>query len=335
MTENLLVRNWRRIPARSCAGGAPRRLLAPILALALVLVACGSGDPTTNTTTTEPTSTTSDSTTTTMVSTTTVAPTTTAEGTTTTNPTEATGSAVYFMLDQLEGEDPPGPLLVPVYREVDPSADPASVVVEALLDGPTDDEVAGTPAISTAIPDGTRLLGVSVDGGVATVDLSGEFEGGGGSSGMFARLAQVVFTLTRVPDIGSVTFSVDGELVEIFSSEGIVLDGPQEREDYYDLLPFVFVDIPAWGEPVTSPVEVSGLSNVFEAVSQVMLTDDDGAPLFEDVVMASCGTGCWGEWSIEIPYAVDREQFGALIVWVDSAKDGSRIDIREYPVRLG
>ena len=53
---------------------------------------------------------------------------------------------------------------------------------------------------------------------------------------------------------------------------------------------------------------------------------------FEDMVMATCGTGCWGEWSIDVPYEVDREQLGALIVWEYSAKDGSRIHIREYPV---
>jgi hypothetical protein len=100
------------------------------------------------------------------------------------------------------------------------------------------------------------------------------------------------------------------------------------------LLPPIFVDYPAWGEPVTSPIHVSGLSNVFEAVSQVMLTDDDGEPLFEDRVMATCGTGCWGAWEIEIPYEVDRQQFGALIVWEFSAQDGSRIHIREYPVQL-
>jgi hypothetical protein len=66
-----------------------------------------------------------------------------------------------------------------------------------------------------------------------------------------------------------------------------------------------------------------------------MLTDDDGATLFEDHVMASCGTGCWGEWSVDIPYAIDREQFGTLIVWEISAKDGSQVNVREYPVLLG
>jgi hypothetical protein len=254
--------------------------------------------------------------------------------TTTTTTAEPTALAVYFMLEQLQGEEPPGPFLVPVYRDVSSPGNLAEEAVEVLLAGPTPDEVAGTPSISTAIPKGTATLGGSVDDGVATVNLSSEFDDGGGSFGMFARLAQVVYTLTRLPDIDSVAFEIEGEPVTVFSAEGIELDGPQQRDDYYDLLPPIFVDRPAWGEPVSSPIEVTGLSNVFEAVSQVMLTDDDGGPLFEEAVMAACGTGCWGEWSIEIPYQVDRDQLGALIVWEFSAKDGSRIHVREYPVLL-
>lgn len=238
------------------------------------------------------------------------------------------------MLDQLDGEEAPGPFLVPVYREMSESADTLQQTLQLLLTGPTAGESAGVPAMSTAIPEGTRALGGSIDGGVATVNLSSQFDDGGGSFGMFARLAQVVYTLTRLPDVDAVAFEIDGEPVTVFSSEGIELDGPQQRDDYYDLLPPIFVDSPAWGEPVTSPVQVRGLSNVFEAVSQVLLTDDDGAPLFEQTVMATCGTGCWGSWSVDIPYQVDRDQFGALVVWEFSARDGSRINIREYPVRL-
>jgi germination protein M len=296
----------------------PGRLGVWTAVIALILTSCAPG---------------AGGTTTTVAPTTTSAPTTTATPTSTTSAAEPTGLAVYFLLEDLE-DQPPGPFLVPVFREADAGDDPAMAVIELLLDGPTSDEIAGTPAISTAIPEGTAVLGVDTSGGLATVDLSGEYDDGGGSFGMFARLAQVVYTLTRLREVDEVAFEIEGELVTVFSSEGIELDGPQQRDDYYDLLPPIFVDYPAWGEPVTSPIQVSGLSNVFEAVSQVMLTDDDGEPLFEDRVMAACGTGCWGAWEIEIPYEVDRQQFGALIVWEFSAQDGSRINIREYPVQL-
>jgi spore germination protein GerM len=304
------------------------RGLAPIAALTLVLSACApeTGD---TTTTAEVITTSVPTTSTTQPPTTT----TTQPPTTTTTIAAQAGAVVYFLLDELE-EDAGGPFLVPVYRDVSSSDDPAQQAVDLLLEGPTDDEMAGIPAISTAIPDGTDALGSSVEDGLATVNLSDEFDDGGGSFSMFARLAQVVYTLTRNAGIDEVEFQIEGEPVTVFSSEGIELDGAQDRSEYYDLLPPVFVDAPAWGEPVTSPIHVSGLSNVFEAVSQVMLTDDDGEPLFEETVMASCGTGCWGEWETDIPYTIDRDQFGALIVWEFSAEDGSRIHLREYPVQL-
>ncbi|HEX5695633.1 MAG TPA: GerMN domain-containing protein [Acidimicrobiia bacterium] len=310
-----------------------RRFLAVLAALALIITACGSdsGDTTS-------TSSTASTSTTTLPVTTTEGPepsTTTTAGVTSTTQVEAVGHVVYFLLAELDEDDgSPGPFLVPVYRE-GPSTDEAALTaLQLLVEGPTPDETAGTPTISTAIPEGTSVNGVTVEAGLATVDLSTEYDDGGGSFGMFARLAQVVFTLTRLPDIEGVAFSIDGEPVTVFSSEGIELDGPQQREDYYDLLPPIFVDSPVWGEPVTSPVQARGLSNVFEAVSQIMLTDDDGLPLFEETVMASCGTGCWGEWEVEIPFTVDRDQFGALIVWEISAQDGSQVNVREYPVQL-
>lgn len=309
----------------------PRRLLATLAVLGLVLAACGNGEGGETTTTGSPTTTGS----TMAASTTTAAPmtTTTAAVTTTTAPAETTSHVVYFMLEDLDVEDgSPGPFLVPVYR--DASGSGIETVVDLLLQGPTEDEMSGTPMISTAIPEGTSLLGVTIEAGVGAIDLSGAFDDGGGSLAMFARLAQVVYTMTRLPEVDEVVFSIDGEPVTVFSSEGIELDGPQERDDYYDLLPPIFVDSPAWGEPVTSPVHVRGLSNVFEATSQVMLTDDDGLSLFEDHVTATCGTGCWGEWEAEIPYTLDREQFGSLIVWESSARDGSQVNIREYPIIL-
>lgn len=51
--------------------------------------------------------------------------------------------------------------------------------------------------------------------------------------------------------------------------------------------------------------------------------------------MATSSSGVdWGVFDFTIDYDVDRTQRGALIVWTSSAEDGSRIDIREYPLVL-
>lgn len=314
------------------AMSARSHLVIVSIVASLFFGACGTGGTGVSTTTEEPESPTTvipSSTTTTLPPTTTTTETTT---TTTTVPSSPVGHVVYFLLEELEAESG-GPFLVPVYRESTTSPS-GSLVMESLLAGPTPDETSGIPSMSSAIPRGTSLLGVEIDSGTATVDLSSEFDDGGGSFSVFARLAQIVYTMTRLPDVDEVVLMIDGELVTVFSGEGIELNGPQTRDAYYELVPPVFVDYPAWGEPVTSPIHVEGLSNVFEAVSQVALTDDDGMILFDEMVMATCGTGCWGEWEIDIPYTVDRDQLGALMVWEYSAKDGSRLHVREYPIQL-
>jgi spore germination protein GerM len=113
----------------------------------------------------------------------------------------------------------------------------ARAALEALLAGPTKSEQATWPAISTAIPRDTRLLGITVKDGVARVDLSREFESGGGTFSMTARLAQVVYTLEQFPTIDAVEFYIEGKRVTVFSSEGVILDGPQRLEDFDDLVP--------------------------------------------------------------------------------------------------
>ncbi len=109
----------------------------------------------------------------------------------------------------------------------------ATAALDALLAGPTPAERAAGDA--TSIPAGTRLLGVSVKDGVATVDLTSDYESGGGSLSMQVRLAQVVYTLTQFPTVRRVRFALDGTPVNVFSSEGIVLDHPVGRGDYANL----------------------------------------------------------------------------------------------------
>ena len=74
--------------------------------------------------------------------------------------------------------------------------------------------------MSSAIPAGTRLLGLTIKDGVATVDLSSEFESGGGSASATIRLGQVVYTLTQFPTVKSVVFQIDGRTVTRLRQRG-------------------------------------------------------------------------------------------------------------------
>jgi germination protein M len=260
------------------------------------------------------------------------APPATATPTPTPSPTPAATTIVraYFFLGSFTGNEG----LAPVLREVPQTKAVASAAMRALLQGPNADEMAARPAMYTAIPDGTQLRSVTIAGGVATVDLSGEFASGGGSASMFGRLAQVVYTLTQFSSVDSVRFELDGSEVTVFSGEGILLDQPVGRADFHDQLPAIFVDRPAWGASIGNPGRVSGLANVFEATFRVQLLNANGKVLADEQVMASCGTGCWGTFRTDLSYTVAKAQYGTLRVFDLSARDGSPENVTEYKVWL-
>ena len=222
---------------------------------------------------------------------------------------------------------------MPVLRVVPKSAAVATAAMNALLAGPTAKE-AGDRTMTTAIPDGTGLLGVTIKNGVATVNLSTEFDSGGGTASLQYRLAQVVYTLTQFTTIKSVVFQIEGQTVTVFGSEGIVLDGPVGRADYTAQLPAIFVDRPAYGAAIGNPAKVSGNADVFEATFRAAILDGSGKTLVDQQVMASCGTGCRGTFSVTLPYTVGKAQYGTLRV-VRPVREGRHSRSRSGTTRSG
>jgi germination protein M len=237
-------------------------------------------------------------------------------------PPEATTSfAVYF----LRGEK-----VAPVYREVPQTQAVGTAAVNALLAGPTSAE--RDLGVTSTVPEGARLAGLDVKDGTATVDLSPEFESGGGSLSMFGRLAELVFTLTQFSSVDRVWVASQGEPVTVFGSEGIVIDHALTREDFADLTPIILVEHPALLETVSSPVQVSGTASVFEATLRVRLVGPDGETLRDDTVTASEGAPGRGTFALGIPFT--RSGDGTVVAYTLSAKDGAEQHNFEVPVKL-
>ncbi|HXI80338.1 MAG TPA: Gmad2 immunoglobulin-like domain-containing protein [Verrucomicrobiae bacterium] len=251
-----------------------------------------------------------------------------------TSPSPSTGTTgttivrAYFWL----GGDPGTAGLVAVLRTVPGTKAVASAAMNALLAGPTSAE--GGREITTAVPDGSQLLGLTIKDGVATVDLSSEFESGGGSASVLTRLGQVVYTLTQFPSVKSVLFQIEGKTVTVFGSEGVTLDGPVGRADYVQLLPAIWVDRPAYGAAIGNPAHVTGSADVFEATFRISILDGSGKVIADQQVMATCGSGCRGTFDTTIAYNVTKAQYGTLHVYEPSAKDGSPVNVRDYRVWL-
>ncbi|MGH2773843.1 MAG: Gmad2 immunoglobulin-like domain-containing protein [Actinomycetota bacterium] len=187
---------------------------------------------------------------------------------------------------------------------------------------------------TSAIPDGTELLGVAREGSVLEVDVSSRFESGGGSLSMQMRVAQLVYTGTQFEDIEGVRILIDGQRVETIGGEGVDVSEPLTRRDFQDVAPFIVVESPKPGEDVTSPVTVNGFANVFEATVNIVIRDKSGDALVETFTTATCGTGCWGDFSEGVAFEVGERQRGRIDVLTYSAEDGSEQSVVSIPVVL-
>lgn len=99
---------------------------------------------------------------------------------------------------------------------------------EQLLAGPTDSDY------TTAIPEGTKLLGLKITPEGIHVNLSSEFVRGGGSASMSSRLAQVIYTATSSGRSDRVWISVEGKPLKNLGEEGIIVSQPMTRKDFKD-----------------------------------------------------------------------------------------------------
>lgn len=207
----------------------------------------------------------------------------------------------------------------------------ARAALNELFKGPNQSELSN--GWGTAIPGGTELLGIDIANGAATVDLSSEFESGGGSLSARLRLAQLVYTLTEFQTVQSVALEIEGQPATTFSSEGIVIDGPMTRADFEDLMAPIIVETPTAGQRVTSPVRISGNANVFEATVsiEILVGDETAAAAF---TTATCGTGCRGTYSKNVRFQVPEEVEAVIRVFESSAQNGAPIHVVSVPVVL-
>ncbi|HEV3473489.1 MAG TPA: Gmad2 immunoglobulin-like domain-containing protein [Actinomycetota bacterium] len=185
---------------------------------------------------------------------------------------------------------------------------------------------------TTAIPDGTELLHVARDGSVLEVDLSDDFEAGGGSLSMQMRVAQIVYTGTQFEGIESVRILIEGGRVDAIGGEGVPAGG--ERRDFENVAPAIVLESPKPGDEVSNPVTISGFANTFEANVVIRIRDANGDVLVETFTTATCGSGCWGDFSEDVRYEVTEPQEGRIEVLTYSAEDGSERDVISTPVFL-
>ena len=253
-----------------------------ILTVALTLVAAACGDDGGGASTTRPAATTI---------TPTPVPTTTAPPTTSAPSTTSLAAAPVDTKIYLTSEG----RIVIAHRQV-PGDNMVRAAIDALLAGTTSAEARG--GTTSAVPSGTRLLNVTVDGGLAVIDLSSAFGTGGGTLSMEARVAQIVFTATQFDAVDRVLFLMDGAPIEFLGGEGLILTEPQTRASTdRTITGSVLIDSPAPGSTVSSTFTVTGEGDVYEGQFPIEVWAGDQ----QVGGIAPVTAGAWGTWA---PFSV-------------------------------
>jgi hypothetical protein len=242
---------------------------------------------------------------------------------------EATYS-VYFLREERRG-----PRVGAAHREIAaPSGDhPAEETMRRLIEGPT--TIESDAGLVTDIPDETEVLGVEFDetANLATVDLSAAFAPTGEVVAV-TRLAQVVYTLTQFPDVERVAITIEGTPLALRDADGNPLVGPATRADYDHLTPLIFLESPAPGDTIVSPVRLWGTANTFEATFIAEIHDAGGKLLVSQFVTATSGNGVRGTFDVSLVFDPADAASGQVVVYEISARDGARVNEVVIPVQF-
>jgi hypothetical protein len=211
--------------------------------------------------------------------------------------------------------------------------------VEELIDGTPQD-----PDLFSAYPEEARVLGITIEDGTATVDWNaGVLEADVGAEREELGIQQVVWTLTEVPDIERVAFTVEGESEgEAFTGRVIedwwghvgLSDQPFTRSEDFIVAP-ITIDDPTEGATTSGTVTVSGTAQVFEANVQWRLIDASGAVVTDGFTTASAGAPQRGGWAdtISLP-SVDEPQIMTIEAFELSAEDGSELFVQTRHIEV-
>lgn len=116
-----------------------------------------------------------------------------------------------------------GAITVAVQRRIPDTPALAAATLRAWIKGPTCSE--REAGVGSSIPRGTRLLGISISQGTATIDLSSEFERTGlGTLYEGLLLEQLTWTITQFPTVERALLKIEGGFKDYYLGHGYIID---------------------------------------------------------------------------------------------------------------
>jgi spore germination protein GerM len=128
---------------------------------------------------------------------------------------------IYFIGQNINKED----IYKIVKREYSTAKDGTklNLSIKSLLQGPNEEEKA--QGIYSEIPKNTRLISIEETPQKIIINLSSDFEQGGGTDGLYKRLYQIIKTANKNTTL-EVYLYINGKLADIIGGEGIMINQP-------------------------------------------------------------------------------------------------------------
>jgi hypothetical protein len=192
------------------------------------------------------------------------------------------------------------------------------------------------PGAARVLPQATKINGINIKDGLATVDFSKDvLRANVGASGEALGIQSIVNTLTEFPEIKKVAFTVEGkveqEAMDWWGHVGLY-EQPFSRDISTVYEPVIWVASPKADLKVGSPLEVSGSARVFEGTVNIRLVDNTGKTISEGFTTASQGAPGRGDFKYSLNFNAPSPGQGELEVFWTSPKDGKELDKVSVPV---
>ena len=111
-----------------------------------------------------------------------------------------------------------------LYKEVPQGEAKFNYAIKSLLAGPTIKEI--NQGYSSEIPKGTKLLGMKDTDKAYIINISDEFQYGGGTESQYLRLNQLIKTVVSLKLDKPVYLYLNGRKAEVIGGEGIQITQP-------------------------------------------------------------------------------------------------------------
>ncbi|MEC5424841.1 Gmad2 immunoglobulin-like domain-containing protein [Virgibacillus sp. C22-A2] len=216
----------------------------------------------------------------------------------------------------------------------------AKVALEAWIKGPEHEELTGliNPEVSIEYVE-------DIDG-IAHVSFSKEIQISNlGSSGELMLVEQIAMIMQQF-GFEQTQLLVEGKVVEslldhLYTADPIVANNPEsypwiQEKEYREIVlqnDAFQIFQPAPNTKVKDRVVVSGLAKVYEGT--ILYEFEDGHFILDEgFTTATVGAPEWGEFEIIIEFDEVANYSGRVILFEESAKDGSRINELQIPIQV-